>query len=1091
MNFRKTEKFKSLDCCFTEKKVIIYFSYKIINIGHIDEKNIFYPELFIDSSLKSNLFSYFNVIKSKGFSIVFPFINDKEIIYQKSKYSTVKLKLYKFDDNEELDNNGQQFEEQKDHGENNNIIEEKNISEKLKELIIICFAIQRTEQNYWKLLEELEEVILIDKKIFEGVELNKLINLTKKVNIDKNKNLIDEIINKLDKNLLEKLDEELDKNYSYNLTKAKPKNLQVVGKNINLYEELIIINKKILDSFNFDIKNIIKDETISYYKYHQDDLIIINNKNQYSILIGKYDEKNYYYEINYILEYENLECFEDDTKYLLEKKTKYRTGVFSFIKENTKLDMNNENDIISPIFDDETIIGYCYVYDSSISDYTQYSNYVDFINDNKITNSIELYSNNYKIEENLNKKYNKNNKYEYALINNQKIEEIKDSINYNGIKNMLNLEQNYMTIQKEKNKKRKLYEIIKNSEYEELIKNLKNYKGIEPEFQVLIEPSIISVPFIDYEQNNKNVKIYDNYQLMDKETVDIFIQKEYSKNIIYCDCFFVERKIIINYPNNLDKSDKYVTVIGEIDYEGLFMTKYILIYDDKRERETHIQKIIYNLNNYLGELNGTAPIILEEKNYKIIGNIITYEANTSNNINIINNVENNNNHINNKINKNSNFENNHINNFDYNYNGNNNNNNIENNNNDNEEYEEEENIIRYKSIKEQFEIHPLIGLENIGATCYMNATLQCLCNIQKFVDFFKYSPHALSIYNSSPNTLSHSFKLLIDNLWPDNFDKNNTNKSYYAPRDFKAKISKMNSLFEGVAANDAKDLVNFIIMTLHEELNAAKKDVINENNLIDQSDKQKVFNSFMKEFTQKNQSIISDLFYSTNLSITECSNCHISLYNYQIYFFIVFPLEEIRKYKLSQINNNMVMNMNMNMNMNINFMNNNNMVMFNNFFMNNNNNINNMNNELNIYDCFNYETKQNIMSGSNAMYCNRCNCTHDCYMRTRLITGPEIFILLLNRGKGKQFDVKLNFVEYLDLKNYIEYYQTGYYYKLIGVITHIGGNGMDGHFIAYCRDPLTDKWHKFNDAIVTEVTNFQKQVIDFAMPYLLFYQKQM
>ena len=46
---------------------------------------------------------------------------------------------------------------------------------------------------------------------------------------------------------------------------------------------------------------------------------------------------------HYILEYENLECFEDDTKYLLEKKTKYRTGVLSFIKENTKLDMNNEN----------------------------------------------------------------------------------------------------------------------------------------------------------------------------------------------------------------------------------------------------------------------------------------------------------------------------------------------------------------------------------------------------------------------------------------------------------------------------------------------------------------------------------------------------------------------------------------------------------------------------------------------------------------------------------------------------------------------------------------------------------------------------
>ena len=153
---------------------------------------------------------------------------------------------------------------------------------------------------------------------------------------------------------------------------------------------------------------------------------------------------------------------------------------------------------------------------------------ISLINDDKIYDSIDLYSNYYKIEESLNKKYNKNNKYkyEYALINNQKIEEIKDNINYNGIKIMLNLEQNYMIIQKEKNQKRILYEIIKNAEYEELIKNLKNYKGIEPEYEILIEPIIISVPFTDYEQNNKNVMIYDNYQLMDKETVNIFIPKE-------------------------------------------------------------------------------------------------------------------------------------------------------------------------------------------------------------------------------------------------------------------------------------------------------------------------------------------------------------------------------------------------------------------------------------------------------------------------------------------------------------------------------------------------------------------------------------
>ena len=88
--------------------------------------------------------------------------------------------------------------------------------------------------------------------------------------------------------------------------------------------------------------------------------------------------------------------------------------------------------------------------------------------------------------------------------------------------------------------------------------------------------------------------------------------------------------------------------------------------------------------------------------------------------------------------------------------------------------------------------------------------------------------------------------------------------------------------------------------------------------------------------------------------------------------------------------------------------------------MNNMNSMNNMNNaqqnnEVDILDCFDYDAKQNVMSGQNAMYCNNCKVTCDSYMSTRLITGPEIFILLLNRGKGKQFDVKINFTEFLDL----------------------------------------------------------------------------
>ncbi len=108
-------------------------------------------------------------------------------------------------------------------------------------------------------------------------------------------------------------------------------------------------------------------------------------------------------------------------------------------------------------------------------------------------------------------------------------------------------------------------------------------------------------------------------------------------------------------------------------------------------------------------------------------------------------------------------------------------------------------------------------------------------------------------------------------------------------------------------------------------------------------------------------------------------------------------------------------------------------------------------------------------------------------MFTYLVTGPEILILLLNRVKGSEFDVKIIFFEELDLYNYIEYKNAGY--KLFCVITDIGESSMSGHFITYCGDPINQKWYKYNDSIVNEVNNFQNEVINFAMPYLLLYQK--
>ena len=262
-------------------------------------------------------------------------------------------------------------------------------------------------------------------------------------------------------------------------------------------------------------------------------------------------------------------------------------------------------------------------------------------------------------------------------------------------------------------------------------------------------------------------------------------------------------------------------------------------------------------------------------------------------------------------------------------------------------------------------------------------------------------------------------------------------------------------------------------MTLHNELNKITK--VNDNQInwnVDQTNKELIKKIFIEYFDKINNSIISKLFYATN-----CNSCK---YEFSIYYFLVFLLEGVSKYKHNNyINNNLMMNP----------LKNDNMLQQNKFKMNKpilkNNNIN----EVNIFDCFDFETKENYLTGENQMYCIYCRSCTDCIFKTNLYTGPEVLILILHRGKGIGFNIKLNFTEELNLSKYIENKESGYMYKLIGVITYLGENYRNGHFFAYCKDPINGKWFKYNDAIVNEVNDFKKEVLDFAKPYVLFYEK--
>ena len=333
----------------------------------------------------------------------------------------------------------------------------------------------------------------------------------------------------------------------------------------------------------------------------------------------------------------------------------------------------------------------------------------------------------------------------------------------------------------------------------------------------------------------------------------------------------------------------------------------------------------------------------------------------------------------------------------------------------------------------------LIGLQNIGATCYMNATLQCFSHNTGLRNYLLKDDKYQSLkFNKDKCKLSFALAEVLYNLWKV------LDHDYYEPEHFKKMIGEMNPIFKGIAANDPKDLIFFLLETMHGELNKPPNKNINSNNFVDNQNFSAVFQDFLVNFTNENRSIICDLFYGLTNSMTICGMCRTIIHNVQAINIFFFPLEEVRKF------------------------------------------MNYQNNFVNIEDCFRYNEKQDFYP---SFYCNKCRQLCPAYNQSKIIYSPPNLIVNLNRGKGLQFNIKIGFKEYLEIRNYVYANDSPHLYELTGVICHIGSNDMGGHFIAFCKNYINNnsQWYKYNDGMVTP-SSFQ-EASNFGMHYVLFYSK--
>uniref|UniRef100_A0A8K9V8T1 Ubiquitin carboxyl-terminal hydrolase 8 n=1 Tax=Oncorhynchus mykiss TaxID=8022 RepID=A0A8K9V8T1_ONCMY len=315
----------------------------------------------------------------------------------------------------------------------------------------------------------------------------------------------------------------------------------------------------------------------------------------------------------------------------------------------------------------------------------------------------------------------------------------------------------------------------------------------------------------------------------------------------------------------------------------------------------------------------------------------------------------------------------------------------------------------------------LTGLRNLGNTCYMNSILQCLCNTPAMVDYFNKNLYQEDINRA--NILGHrgevaeEFGVIMKALWSGLY-------KCISPRDFKVTIGKINESFSGQEQQDSQELLLFLMDGLHEDLNKCEHYNIKEEN--DDLDDQRAANQAWTKHKLLNESVIVALFQGQFKSTVQCLTCHRKSRTFETFMYLTLPLASTNKCSLQ--------------------------------------------------DCLKLFSKEEKMTDQNKVFCRHCKALRDSVKKLEIWKVPPIILVHLKRfsyeGRWKQkLQTTVDFpLENLDLSQYVIGPRLGLKrYNLFGVSNHYGG--LDGgHYTAYCKNAMKQRWYKFDDHEVSEIS---------------------
>lgn len=207
---------------------------------------------------------------------------------------------------------------------------------------------------------------------------------------------------------------------------------------------------------------------------------------------------------------------------------------------------------------------------------------------------------------------------------------------------------------------------------------------------------------------------------------------------------------------------------------------------------------------------------------------------------------------------------------------------------------ENENVVAASTVKKRFSKdaftgHGLVGLDNLGNTCYMSSALQCLSHTRLLVEYFKNEAYLRDINlrnrDGTNGKLAVAFGELLRVLWT-------SEKKRFAPNEFKRVLAKFNPQFTGSDQHDAQELLACVLSSLSEDLNRIMTKPYTEQPDSDGRSDAIVADEWWQNHLKREFSVIVALFTGQYKSLLECSVCHYESARFEPFTFLQLSLPE-------------------------------------------------------------------------------------------------------------------------------------------------------------------------------------------------------